>query len=264
MIRQHCKKAKQEETILTLLHKRKQLKTTEAAQLLNVSECTVRRFFMDLEQRNEAIRIYGGIKLPPAKSEEYRFDNYQFHKSEQKRRIGQYASTLVHDGDILFIDSGTTMQQMTLCLAERLKAGELHNIQVFTNSLRNLQLLADICDVSLIGGLFRSQRQDFCGYVSEIVLEVVSFEKCFLSADGIYVNPGDGVMAMDIFTAKINQLVSHRAREVYLVADSSKFSRRSFIKYTSLDKVSMVISDSGLSAALAEEMSACGPKIVVV
>ena len=71
-------------------------------------------------------------------------------------------------------------------------------------------------------------------------------------------------MATDIFTAKINQLVASRARSVYLMADSTKFSRRSFIKYASLDAISTIITDSGLDKTLGKEISDCGTKIVLV
>lgn len=253
-----AKKSYREESVLYALRKKKNLTTREVAEMLHASECTVRRFFEVLEQKGEAIRVYGGIKLPPNKNGEYHFENLQLRQSEQKSRIGKYASTLVENGDILFLDSGTTIQQMALSLVERFKKGDLQDVQVFTNSLRNLTILADFCEVNLIGGLFRSKRQDFCGYLSEMVLESISFEKCFLSADGVSIDTLDGVMATDIFTAKINQIVSRRAGQVYLLTDSTKFMRRSFIKYASLEDVSLIITDVGIKDSVMESINELG------
>ena len=251
------KKAYRRENVLSALRRKKALTTGEVAEIIGASECTVRRLFDELEGEGEAIRVYGGIKFPPSKHAEYQFENLQFSQSEQKRHIGEYASRLVENGDILFLDTGTTIQQLALSLVERFKRKELQDVQIFTNSLRNLTILMHHCEVNLIGGLFRIKRQDFCGYLSEVVLESISFEKCFLSADGV--NPSDGVMATDIFTAKINQIVARRARAVYLLADSTKFVRRSFIKYAALEDVKMIVTDAGIPASVEEELAALGP-----
>lgn len=259
---QTSKKSHQQEIILSLLKRKKSLRTQEAARLLHVSECTVRRLFEELEQQGELIRVYGGANLAPGKGEPYFFENFQLFMTEQKERIGNYASSLVNSGDLIYLDSGTTIQQMAIALAGRLQRGELRDIQVFTNSLRNLNILADHCEINLIGGMFRSSRQDFCGYLSELVLERVSFPKCFMGADGVSVNPRDGVMATDAFTAKNSQQVVKRAGTVYLLADSSKCTRRSFINYASLSDVYILITDSGLSDALEQEIHAQGPMVV--
>jgi len=229
--------------------------------MLGISECTARRIFDAMEEKGVAVRMHGGIKVAPSKHAEYQFENLQLRQSEQKRRIGEYASRLVENGDILFLDSGTTIQQMALSLAERFRRGELHDVQIFTNSLCNLNILMQYCDVNLIGGLFRSKRQDFCGYLSEMMLESISFEKCFLSADGISTYPGDGVMATDIFTAKINQIVVRRAGSAYLLADATKFVRRSFIKYASIEDIKMIVTDSSLAESVVESLAALGPAV---
>ena len=255
------KKGQWEEIILNTLWKKKKLTTHAVAGILNVSECTVRRFFDELEKKNEVVRIYGGIKLPPDRIGEYFFETLQSTQSEQKRKIGEFGCQLVENGEIIFLDSGTTIQQMAISLAIRIKKKELRDIQVFTNSLQNLTILSEYCVVNLIGGLFRNKRKDFCGHLSEMMLESVSFEKCFLSADGISTNSEGSIMATDIFTAKINQIVSQRTEKFYLLADSTKFSRNSFIRYAMVKDVLMIVTDSGLTKTEEEALSALGPVV---
>ncbi len=258
------KVSKREEMVMTALRNKKRLKTKDAAEMLGVSECTVRRLFEEMEKRGEVERVYGGIRLPVRKQNEYHFENQQLCQSEQKRRIGECASGMVESGEIIFLDNGTTIQQMALYLVERIKRNELSGIQVFTNSLRNLTILADYCDVNLIGGLFRGKRKDFCGYLAEMMLETVSFEKCFLSSDAISLLPGDGIMAMDIFTAKLNQIVARRAGKFFLLADSTKFSRRSFIKYAEISAVSKIITDRSLPENMIQALEDNGPEVIRV
>lgn len=97
--------------------------------------------------------------------------------------------------------------------------------------------------------------------MAELILSSLSFQKCFLGADGINLNPDDGVMTPDAFNAKMNQIVASRAHEVFLLADSTKFTHRSFIRYTTLDTVKTIITDTGLDEKLCEEFSNQGPKI---
>lgn len=257
------KKSTREEFALKALQRSGTLKTADVALQLGISESTVRRLFADLERRGEATRVHGGVKPAKRRQEEYSFENLQFHQSEKKTRIGRFGSNLVNNGDNIFLDTGTTIQQMALHLVERHKAGELQELQVYTNSLRNLNILMDYFEVNLVGGSFRSRRQDFCGYLSEIVLESISFDKCFLSADGVSLDE-NGITASDIFTAKIDQIVTRRASASYLLADSTKFAKRSFKKYADLEDLEMLITDDTLDPAVADEIIARGVNLKMV
>lgn len=254
-------KAIREEQVLKALGTRQVLRTHDAARILDISECTARRLFADLQDKGEVIRVHGGIKLNDMGQPGYFFEDISLRQAEEKRRIGMFASTFVNSGDSIFLDGGTTIQQMSIALADLLKKRELRNVQIFTNSLKNLNILQDLCEVNLIGGLFRSKHQSFCGHLAEMILSSLSFQKCFLGADGININPEDGVMTPDVFNAKLNQIVATRANEVFLLADSTKFTHRSFIRYTTLDMVKIIITDKGLDARLCNEFSNQGPRI---
>ena len=69
-------------------------------------------------------------------------------------------------------------------------------------------------------------------------------------------------MTTDIFNAKMNQIVSNRSRDVILLADSTKFMRRSLISYTKVETLKMIITDVGLSEATAEVLEELGPQVV--
>ena len=57
------KKPIREEKLLKALGRKKYLRTHEAAEIMGVSECTVRRFFNVLQERGDVVRVHGGIKL---------------------------------------------------------------------------------------------------------------------------------------------------------------------------------------------------------
>lgn len=239
------KKTRRQEALLEVLRTKKRMDTKEVVKLLHISESTARRFFDELENKGVIIRAYGGIKLSPEWDAEYLFDDLQYKQTEQKKRIGKYACSFVQSDDVIFIDAGTTLQHMAAALVHKIEAGELRDIQIFTNSLINLKVLENYSIVHLIGGTYRKKRQDFCGHLAENMLESISFQKCFLGADGIGIDTG--IMATDAYTARSNQIVAERAGQMYLLADSTKFMRRSFMQYAAIDEAQTVITDTDLS-----------------
>ncbi len=241
------KKEYREDKLLSVLKVKKRMDTKEVVDLLGISESTTRRFFDDLEKKGVILRTYGGIQISPEWDTDYYFEDLQQRQTDQKMHIGEYACSLLTNGDIVFLDSGTTLQHLAVTLAQRIKDGDLADIQIYTNSLVNLKVLMQYCDVHLIGGLFRAKRQDFCGHLSEMVLNTIAFKKCFLGSDGISPGPTEGIMATDVYTAKVNEIVAARSDKIYILADSTKFMRRSFIRYASLDAPELFITDTGLS-----------------
>lgn len=240
------KKAYREEMLLSALREKKTMDVAEVIDLLKISESTARRFFGELEEKGEIIRTYGGIQLAPEPITEYSVLNSELLYPEEKHRIATYALSFVKSGDIIYVDNGTTLHCFASLLARLIQNGTLTNIQVYTNSLRNLQILTDICDVNLIGGLYRSSRQDFSGYLTETVLETLSFQKAFMGTDAIGLSAKEGLMTTDAATAKINEIMTTRSNKMFLLADSSKFNRRSFIRYGASHSAYMIITDTGL------------------
>jgi DeoR/GlpR family transcriptional regulator of sugar metabolism len=235
-----------EDRLLGLLKVKKRMDTKEVVNLLDISESTARRFLAELERRGVVLRTYGGVRLSPEWDSDYYFDDLKRRRAEQKARIGAYAASLAADGDILFLDSGTTLAAMAVSLSERIREGAIRDIQIYTNSLVNLKALAPCAQVHLIGGLFRSKRQDFCGHLAEMVLSAIAFKKCFLGTDGISLEPSEGIMATDVYTAKMGEIIIGRSDQTYILADSSKFMRRSFIGYAPLDSPRLIITDRDL------------------
>ena len=241
------KKEFREEKLLDTLRLRKKMDTMEVVRLLGVSESTVRRFLSDLEEKGVVLRTYGGVQISPEWDTDYYFDASKRRRIEQKARIGAYAASLAQNGDVLFLDSGTTLAAMAASLAERIRQGEIRDLQIYTNSLVNLKTLSAHCEVHLIGGLYRSRRQDFCGHLTEMVLSAIAFKKCFLGTDGISIDPSEGIMATDAYTAKMGEVVVSRSDRIYVLADSTKFMRRSFIQYALLDVPDLFITDKELA-----------------
>lgn len=259
------KKARNRETLLLeALRSRGKLSVKNIIELFGISEATARRLCARLEGQGTTIRTHGGIQYLPDMAPEYVFDKLQLENMADKKRIGEYAAALLNDGDVVFLDAGTTLQAMAMALAGRLRNDELagSKIVVFTNSITNLEVLSPYCKVMILGGEYRIGRRDVAGLMAERFLKMFHFTKCFLGADAV--DSDDGFMAMDIDTVRTDELVLAKTDQSYILADSSKFSRHSFISFGSIGDAAHIITDMKIDPATLEDLKMRARDIVCV
>lgn len=243
---------KRENLFMQFLDQHKELSIKETISLLNISEATARRMFLKLENQNKLIRCFGKVRSLQNYTEQslypYEYDSLLNENLTEKARISQRACSFINDDDAIFIGAGTTTYQLSLALANRIKQGDLKNIIITTNSLSNLEALESVSKVVLIGGDYRPSRRDFCGYISERLIRTLQFSKCFLGVDGIDID--NGLMAIDIDTARLDELILSRSKDTYVLASSDKFSKHFFINYAPITRVKHIITDSGLHQSI--------------
>ena len=214
-------KQNREQELLARLSLVQRLTLGEAMDLLQISESTARRIFARLEQDGRAIRTHGGLQSINHAIAAYSFEDGAKSNIEKKAAIAREACKHLEDGDVIFCDSGTTIQCFCAELINRLQKENL-KIVVCTNSLANLELLSPYLPVKLLGGEYRANRKDFCGYMTEQALNGLYFTKSFVGADGCV----DAKMftTTDFETMRMNEIAMDNSRKTYMLVDSSKFS----------------------------------------
>ncbi len=259
------KVSSRENEILEVLKERHRLDMAEIVQLFGISDSTARRLCVGLEKKGRIIRGFGGIhQVPdsPAVKTEYQYDVVAEENAAEKSLIGAYASTLVEDDDIIFISGGTTVAQFSRQLAERIRAGLISGVLITTNSLINAEALAPFTKVLLIGGEYRPHRRDVAGFISEKMVASAHFNKCFLGIDAIDVNAG--LMVFDVETGNLDELVSAHSDKKFILADSQKFKRKSFITYSSITPNHVIITDGKVDPGIVRQGTEKDIKILVV
>ena len=248
--------------LLEMLQHSKRLNVQSVARSLAISEATARRFFSQLEGEGKVIRVHGGVQLAPQLGYDYSFRASAAHHQRQKQMIGLRAAELVRDGEHIFLDSGTTVLKLAETLSMRIQTGALRNLVVLTNSVTHLETIARWCKVILIGGEIRVERLDVCGSLAETNLQMFHVNKAFLGADAVSLSAG--FMTTDERTAKMNQIVVERADHAYVLVDSSKFGKSSFVQYAGLEQVETVFTDPGLSRENLKAYAEAGARIQTV
>src|SRR5690625_5473807 len=140
---------------------------------------------------------------------------------QEKQVIGQYAGHLVHIGDCVYLEAGSTVFEMIPYLPT--------DIVVVTNGMTHVdQLLDKNIKTFLIGGYAKPTTKAIIGRGALESLEHYRFDKCFIGANGIHHQ--FGYTTPDQEEAMIKQQAIALAREAYVLADESKFSEIAFAK----------------------------------
>lgn len=252
-------KADREQELMTRLSVLHRLTLSDAMGLLGVSESTARRLFTKLEKSGAVIRTHGGIQLVNNTMTIYSFEHGAKTNIARKTAIGRAACRLLKDGDVVFCDSGTTIQCFCAQMVYFLQKSGI-TVKVYTNSLANLELLAPYMDVTLIGGDYRPNRKDFCGYLTEQALRGVYFDKCFVGTDGC--QNFCQFTTTDFETARMNEIAMRNSEQNIMLADSSKFQKGAHVAYAAADSFSTIITDDCAEDAARAALGKCRAEIV--
>lgn len=246
--------------LLDILNVKKKISAEEVTEMLGISDSSTRRLFLELEKTGRAVRILGGIQLTAASDSSYSFESVERTHLTEKIMIAHLAADLIQNGDVVYFDSGTTVLQLAITVKTRVQSGALNQLRVITNSYANMQILNDVCEVILIGGIYRPRRKDFAGYASEQFLKSFYYKKAFLGADGF--DFAEGFMGTDTETARLNEIVIAHSEQCFVLLDSSKIGVRSFTRYAESSKVEKMITDSGMTAQMESRCRQAGIAVV--
>jgi DeoR family transcriptional regulator of aga operon len=225
-----------------------------------VSAVTARADLDVLSDRGDLIRSHGGAvrHLNPAIDYPLRFKE-TIHRAE-KVRIGHAAAQLVKPHQTIILDSGTTTAQ----IARQIKSARIQPLTVITNGLNIAYELAECEGVSLImiGGILRQAASSFVGPQAERMLEDLHADHLFLAVDGL--DPDEGFSTPDILEAQLNNVMIRVSTEVTVVADASKFGRRSLSLIGKVQCARRIVTDSRVDNEMAERVRAKGLEVIVV
>ena len=223
------------EYILERIYRNGHVLVKDLATEMSISEATVRRDLKTMADAQEVELIYGGATLK--RHADFSFRSKNIRNIEAKRIVGELAVTLIHDGDQIFLDSGTTTFQMAGLLKGK------RSLSVIANSIRLAEELSQIPDVNFImlGGQYRADRMDTIGPLAMEAMEQLRGYRAFIGADGVGMD--FGLAASDIESSHLYRLAVRHARETILVLDHTKFESPSLDKIVGWEAISTVVTD---------------------
>lgn len=228
-----------------------------------VSEMTIRRDLITLEEEGLIRRTHGGAVRQARASgatvvaREQREQLY----SDQKAAIAHFAAMhLVEDGDILFLEGGTTVSAMVPHLAK------YKDLTVVTNGLSTIhelqQLLAPTATIISPGGMLRRESQTHVGPVTERFFREFHANKLFLSATGLTLHTG--ATDPNMLETQVKRAMIASASQMFLLLDSSKFGLKSLMTVLPLGEIEELITDEGAPDEMVETLVKLGVAVRIV
>lgn len=228
--------------ILQLLQLEGKVRTNDLVDRLQVSSETIRRYLEELEEQHRLKRVYGGAVKPDVSREELSYMNREIIHAEEKQRIGRTAASLIEDRDVIYIDDGTTTEQLLPYMLDK------RHVTVLTIAVPVLHLLIDYAnqgrfdgDIIMIGGRVSAKHARVSGAFAEQMAESLHVDKSFLSIDGMMLEKG--ITTFDPERGRLARKIMDRSGQCIVMTDRSKFGRVHFYKIADLRQIDIVVSD---------------------
>lgn len=231
----------------------------ELCQTFSISMNTVRSDVRDLVQKGSAQKTYGGISCVQVAQ----YSSYEMRELEnvsKKEAIARAAAQMVHNGDIIYVDVGTT------CIPLMRYIPEDYHITLITNNLSAITQAASNPNIHIMtfGGTYQPKSNSFkCTFPAlHSYLNSLNISCAFLSVTGI--SSSGALTNSENFGREVRSGLLARCPKCYLLADSSKFGKTALLTYGTLADVSACFTDSDIPASYQKLCKDMGTRVVIV
>ena len=240
--------------ILALARSSGRVGVDDLALRFNVTPQTIRKDLNDLCERRLLQRVHGGA-IAGSGIENLGYEARRQIAREEKQSIGGRAAALVPDGSSLFINIGTTTEEVARALRGR------SDLVVITNNINVANLLRSEPHIEVIvaGGVVR--RSDG-GIVGEATIDFFRQFKVDYAIIGASAIDEDGALLdYDYREVRVSQAIIENARHVILVADHGKLERTAPVRIAHVSQIHTFVTDALPSGRLARVCREAGVRV---
>lgn len=216
----------------------------ELAEVLNVTEMTIRRDCEELEKQGKIIRVRGGVKsikkqnILSSQDEKRMQDRTEFYN--EKDLVCKKAATFVKEGDCIFLDGGTSIAPMVKYLKGK-------KVKIVTNSMLVANLFQDNdSELFLLGGKYITEYSMSVGAITLVDLEKFNFDYAFIGCTGVDIER-NLIYTTDIDVMAVKEKAMQLAVKSYLLIDASKLSVKGFYSFIPYDRFDAVFCNDDVS-----------------
>jgi DeoR family transcriptional regulator of aga operon len=226
------------------------VRVVDAAEMLGVSEVTIRGDLSALEDSGDVVRIHGGAMPRRAMNDEPTLEQSLAQDAESKRDIGTAAAALVSSGQSVILDVGSTAFAVATALVER---EDLADVSVVTNGLSiALALEAALPRFTIVvtGGTLRPLQHSLVNPGASAFIESLHVDIAFIGCNGV--DPDRGVTNLNYPEAEVKRRMMLSAKRKVLIADSGKLGQVHMGLIGAIDEFDLLITGSDAAPELVE------------
>jgi DeoR family fructose operon transcriptional repressor len=247
--------AERHRRIQEFLLEHRAVRVSTLAELLGVSEVTVRRDLEDLERRGLLERTHGGAILAQRMGREPLYVEAASRHTVEKQRIGAAAARLATEGDTVFLNGGTTTLEVVRHLGAHVRVVTNHVGAALEAGNRGMDLI-------LVGGEYRFPSNSCVGELATRTLRGIFATRSFIGVEGLSLL--SGLTTPALAEAEIARVMIEQTRgPVVVVADSSKVGTVADFSIAPIEAATILVTDRGLDDEYRGELTDLGVRVVV-
>lgn len=223
----------------------------------DMSMNTVRLDVAELVKKGSVKKVYGGV-CSNRQNSLVPFEERKMKNSDKKKSVCRAAAELVADGDIIYVDSGTTVMYLTDYLDKH------KNVTVLTNNLNVIMHAVPYENIQVIclPGILERKTNSFVSAETGKILARYNIKKAFFAATGITEN-GD-VTNSSSLEYEIKQEAMRNSEHKYLLLDSSKYGKSALLTYAHIADMDRVLVDTEAGEGLKKLCNEYNVKLDIV
>ncbi len=234
------------------------LSMEELCRRFDVSLHTIRRDVAELESRGVVSKIYGGVTaLENNQHVLPTFLERATVEAERKAACCRLAASLVRDGDVIFIDSGTTVSALVDAIADR------RNLTIVTHNLKVMEraILHDGIQVIALPGRLQRKTFSLTGTETVAALRKYNIQKAFMCTTGTTERTVTNSSPNEF---EIKQTAMACIPEHILLLTSEKFGHSGLMNYASFSEFQTIVTDRLPPEPWLSELRSCGARLLTV
>lgn len=222
----------------------------------DISKSTIRRDLNEILENSNIKKIYGGVTVLSNK-EMTSFEERNLTNQAAKIRIASATADLIEDGDIIFVDSGTTTMHVIDYISTK------KNITILTNNVEIINRAVPYNDINVVSlsGTLNRKTLSFLGSSAVQLLQGFNISKALIATTGYSI--ASGLTCSSPLEADLKRMAIQRSQAVYLLADSSKCGPVSLVTYCNLSKITALITDENPPVEVANYIKEHGGRIII-
>lgn len=242
-----------ERLILNVLQECGPLTTEMLSKRMGMSESTVRRYLLSLEEQGRIVRSHGKAACRSRMVSEDAITQGYGGALRAKRRIAEAAMAHIRPGSSIMLGGGTTCLE----LAQRI-AKEGPECLVITPSIPVASVLSAVPHVELWlpGGMVYNRSQYLVGEEARSYLTSHFVQMCFVGCDALSLECG--LTTVNPLEADIDRLLIRNASKAFLITDSRKLDRTSITRICPVDNLQHIITDTDASGDFLDKLRSQG------
>ena len=241
--------------ILAIARVQGRVSVEELAGRFSVTPQTIRKDLNELCDQRLLSRVHGGALIASG-VENIGYEARRFIAQDEKRAIGAAAAKIIPDNSSLFVNIGTTTEEVARALLDH------EGLLVITNNINVATILYrhPRIEVIVAGGPVRRSDGGIIGGAAVDFISQFKVDHAVIGASAI--DEEGALLDFDYREVRVSQAIIGNARQVILVSDRLKFERSAPVRIGHISQVNVFVTDQMISAPVAELCRAHGVRVI--